>query len=735
MPADSGRVISSGLTDQQQRALGVRGASVALSAGAGCGKTFVLTERFLAELEPKDAAARPRLSQLVAITFTERAAREMRDRIRAACGRRLLECPEHQAGYWLELVRDLDAARISTIHAFCASLLRSHAVEARIDPRFRVLDGAQAGTLLFELSDEVLRQRLSERDETALALVTRFGLDRLRTMIGRLLAQRQEIDWPAWRGETPEGLLGRWEAFWRRDTVPRVLRQISGSAAARKVLDLATRYPPANPKMRERCDFLRDRLPNLPDSSQPAADLAAIREAAKVQGGGTKKDWVNEEVYGRFRDAAKELRDEIDAVQPHMQFDAAAARPAAETALQVLGLAADLAAQYERKKQELGVRDFNDLLILARNLLVGPEHAGLRKRLAAQIRLLLVDEFQDTDDLQVELIEALCDNEHLRGKLFFVGDYKQSIYRFRGAQPSVFRELRGKIPEAGRLPLSLNFRSQPAVLDFVNGLFSEELGPHYEPLHPHRPQVGPTPAVEFLWASDANHSAEAHELQSVGSEEDAMPNRERLRRREADWIARRIRAMLDAEEKVVWDEEAAKQGKPAVRAVKPGDIALLFRALTNVEYYEEALQRYGIHYYLVGGHAFYAQQEIYDLLNLLRAINSPCDEMSLAGVLRSPMFGLLDETLLWLSQGKGLAAGLFGAKLPEELDDRQRQQAAYASATLRALRADKDRLPLAQLIYEALDRTGYDAMLIGPATTRCCWPSSWANGNWPTCTS
>ena len=129
--------------------------------------------------------------------------------------------------------------------------------------------------------------------------------------------------------------------------------------------------------------------------------------------------------------------------------------------------------------------------------------------------------------------------------------------------------------------------------------------------------------------------------------------------------------MLDSGEKLVWDKTAA--GEPAVRAVRPGDITLLFRALTNVEYYEEALRRYGIDYYLVGGHAFYAQQEIYDIVNLLRAIASPCDEVSLAGVLRSPMFGLLDETLYWLSKHEGgLSGGLWsGAGLPNLPETRQ----------------------------------------------------------------
>jgi len=740
MPADRGtRLTSPGLTDQQRCAMTARDVSVALSAGAGCGKTFVLTERFLAELEPS-GQRRPRLSQLVAITFTERAAREMRGRIRSACQRRLLECREEHAGHWQELIRELDSARISTIHAFCGALLRAHAVEAGLDPRFRVLDGAQAGTLLFELIDDELRNRLADRDEATLTLLVQFGLDRLRGMISRLLAVRQEIDWPQWRSETPEELVARWQAFWLSDTLPRALRRIGGSAAARTVLDLATRYPPAHAKMRERCEFLREQLPRLtcgagvppalngaggtPAPQDIVGHLRAIREAAKVQGGGGEKAWVSEDVYNRFRDAAADLREEIDGVVKRMDFDPAKARPAAETALQLLFVAAVADAKYAAKKRELGVLDFNDLLIHARDLLAGQERSGLRRQLAAHIRLLLVDEFQDTDPLQVGLVKALCDNEHLGGKLFFVGDYKQSIYRFRGADPHVFRQLREEIPPAGRLPLSLNFRSQPAVLEFVNSLFCEVLGPEYEPLRPHRPQVGPTPAVEFLWASDApEESVEESGGESVGGDSsrpsasgdvsynDDMGRQERLRRREADWIARRIRAMLDAGEPIVWDEAA--KGRPDVRAVRQGDIALLFRALKNIEYYEEALQRYGIDYYLVGGHAFYAQQEVFDLLNLLRALASPCDEISLAGVLRSPLFGLFDETLFWLSRNDdGLAAGLFDAPLPEQIDGEQRRRAEFAAVTLRELRAMKDRLPIAQLIHEALRRTGYDALLL-----------------------
>ncbi len=143
--------------------------------------------------------------------------------------------------------------------------------------------------------------------------------------------------------------------------------------------------------------------------------------------------------------------------------------------------------------------DFDDLLIRARDLLTGDGsgRAGRRTRLGKQVHALLVDEFQDTDPLQVELVKALCGDALPRGKLFFVGDYKQSIYRFRRADPRVFRQLQGEIPAAGRLPLTVNFRSQPQILAFVNALFCEELDGVAGAKRMQPQAIGPSPGASL----------------------------------------------------------------------------------------------------------------------------------------------------------------------------------------------------------------------------------------------
>jgi ATP-dependent helicase/nuclease subunit A len=527
-------------------------------------------------------------------------------------------------------------------------------------------------------------------------LVVRFGLDGLRTKIRVLLAGAHQIDFPSWLARQPEELVESWSHFYQQTALPLLLRRVLATPAARTLQRIVEHERPAHRALREKFETLAELLARIERKPDVHRTLRTIFEHARVQGV-VAKHWPSEEVHAQFKEAAAEVREEIKKFDKRMDFDFDAARPAAEGGLQLLEVVQPITAAYAARKRELGCLDFDDLLIQARTLLTRPGHERLRRQVASRIRLLLVDEFQDTDPLQVELVKALCDGDVAGGKLFFVGDFKQSIYRFRRADPQVFRALSEEVPPAGRLPLTENFRSQPAILDFVNGLFCEDLGEAYEPLVAHRSQVSPTPAVEFLWAP-------------LPETPDHKPTVSEIRQREAEWLARWLRAIHDSRQPLVWDQEA---GKPAARPVEFGDMALLFRALSDVQQYEEALRRYDIPYYLVGGHAFYAQQEVFDLLNLLRSINSPSDEISLAGVLRSPYFSLADESLLWLSlHPGGLAGGLFAEKPPPQLAADQLARVGFAARTLKHLRARKDRVPIAQLINETLALTGYDGVLV-----------------------
>ncbi len=685
-------------TEQQEKAIETRKVSVSLSAGAGCGKTFVLTERYLSHLDPRvPGALQPdQIGQLVAITFTDRAAREMRDRIRRRCYERLQTCDEADAGYWATLLRTLDNARINTIHGFCASLLRSRAVEAGLDPQFTVLEQAQSESLLSESLDDVLRRLIAAADETTLALAVQFNLDGVRGMLRGLVLDSTPQLIARWRDATPEQVVESWQQEFEL-LRPQVAAYVLGSNLTKCIESILQEHMPAHAEMAARREAVLEALEELRregGAGPLGQQLRQIQVNAKVQGGGGARVWPDAEAYAQFRDSATELRGILTPLISLADFNIADAWEAAELGTKLLGLAVQVYESYQQRKQELRVLDFNDLLVRARALLVEGDGAELAKQLSSGITLLLVDEFQDTDPQQVDLVKALCGDGLSRGRLFFVGDFKQSIYRFRGAKPHVFRDLRSETPAAGRLSLSRNFRSQPAILNFVNALFSEELGAEYEPLVAVRSQVSDEPAVEFLWAP------------TVADKESV----EEMRAREADWVARRLREIIDSGQPIVRTET---DGKPTARPVTPGDVAILMRALTDVEAYEAALRRYELDYYLVGGHAFYAQQEVFDLLNLLRAVDNREDVVSLAGVLRSPFFGLTDETLFWLAQDPaGLGSAIVNQTLPEEISAQQRQQVLTARETLIDLRACKDRLRVSELIERALDRTGYDATLL-----------------------
>ena len=717
------------LTEQQRAALDARDWSVSLSAGAGCGKTFVLTERFLSHVDPMQAE-RADLQELVAITFTDAAAREMRDRIRRRCYERLQRAvDEREAAAWQRLMRSMDGARISTIHSFCTQLLRSHAVEAGLDSQFEVLDAATAELMKLETVDDRLRALLLANNEDVLELAAKRGLDRVRSDVAALAGPLSLPAIERWRDATPEELVARWEQYFAEEAAPLALQEVLATEEAHKLRRLANPAFAASPRLVGHLSTLADLLkaPTGEQTGQPSRKptvlemqlaLDNLRTMAMVRGICTVKDWQDAEDFEEYKTTCEAFRKRIDKSLLKKPFDAAGAREAAKQGLALLRLVGDVTAALERAKSRRNQLEFDDLLARAHRLLTDPAHDAIRKQVAQSTQLLMVDEFQDTNPLQVAIIKAFCGDDWAERGLFAVGDFKQSIYRFNGAEPRVSIDLRNDLPAPGRLSLTRNFRSQPAVTDFVNAIFVDAFE-QYEPLMPARPQATPTPAIEFLWTpGEKSLDEEGNVAMEVGEHVLGAPKRKRragaardARELEAQWIARRLVQLLRSGEHLVVDMHGDSR-EP--RPLKLGDIAILLRSLSDAQVYEEALRAHNLDYYLAGGHAFYSQQEIYDVLNLFRAVSSEVDEIALAGALRSPLFSLADETLFWLvERHKSLNGALAAtADMPPELDPGEAAKVRRAAVTMARLREEKDRLLVADLFTLAMELTGYDAVLL-----------------------
>ncbi len=622
----------------------------------------------------------------------------MRERIRSQCLNKLRTCPPAEADHWLEIARSLDSARISTIHAFCSSLLRSHAVEAEIDPKFGLLDETLGASFLSHAIESGLHQLLADDDADAAELVFEFGLTRTRSLLTGLVMQRYRIDFAKWENQLPNELASQWDRHWHTNVVPKLMYDLAASAPARKTMELLEQHEPRHAVMQERRRALLEQIPLLAAGENAAAILDAIRENARVQGGGTKKDWDTEDIYADVKDALTDLRGRVDKLREQLAYDPEHLLRGAEIGLCALRAAKQVGTHYDSAKREAAVVDFDDLLLQARNLL--RDHDGVRRRISAGISLLMVDEFQDTDPIQDDIVQLLCGDAALTGKLFVVGDAKQSIYRFRRAEPKIFHRLRERIDAEGRLPLNENFRSQPEILKFVNAVFDGALEGGYEPLQPKRPQVTLPPCIEFLFSAAGSDDSDSNT-----DEDNSATSR---RRREADWIARRLKQLLTDGLPQRLECDGGTGDLPA-RTVQPRDIVILFRAMTDVRYYEEVLRARGLDCYVVGGRAFFAQQEVFDVVNLCQHLDNVDDQVSLVGVLRSPFFSLSDDAIVALGHSPARA---LAAAPPAHLSDEQQELVRFAGAVLGELREKKDRLSIAQLLNLAIDRSGYDAALL-----------------------
>ena len=399
------------------------------------------------------------------------------------------------------------------------------------------------------------------------------------------------------------------------------------------------------------------------------------------------------------KDALREVRDELAAEARRLptwnEHD--------ESALEVLAglrdLFEDAVRRYEAAKQAQGALDYLDLELGAVALL--RDHPAVAAGVRERFRHLMVDESQDINPVQAELIELIAggDGAGPRPALFLVGDARQSIYRFRGADVHRFTALQELVDSRGGplLPLSRSFRSHDDLVSRINELFGEvfdgtELDLAALPPMTGRPGEAPGNGPYLTLTQIGNTAPDG-----------ARSSDHNRRRVEADAVAGEIRRLLD-EGRLVWDRRDDR-----MRPARPGDLAILLRRFSNVHVFQQALDTHGVAAATPSGTGFFTRQEVLDCINLLRWLAEPQDELALGGVLRSPFFALADDTLLALrgQRGRPLRAAL--ADPPAEVVGEDRARCAHAAETLAELRRAAASLPADALLELALERSAFEA--------------------------
>jgi ATP-dependent helicase/nuclease subunit A len=647
-------------TPEQVAAIRAAGHDVLLEAGAGTGKTGTMVDRYC-RLTCEEGVSP---DEILAFTFTDKAAAELRERIRGELVRRAAKGNERAH----DLLAGIGGAWITTIHGFCNRLLAGHPVAAGIDPGFRVLDAPEAERAAREAFDDALEEFLAGGEESHEETVATFEIDGLRSLVAGVHAE----------------LRSRGIAEPRLPEPPAA--DLAG--AVRKAAETAAsgleELKPRDPK-RERLEQALAVLVNAsPDIGLD--ELAALRIDSKAQG-------------------VAEYREAIEAAVAR----AAEVGPGGEAYRHVATLLELFSSHFEAVKERRAGIDFEDLQILATRLL---ERAEIGEAYRARFSHLMVDEFQDTNRLQLRLIEAL------RGpgsELMVVGDEFQSIYGFRHADLDVFRERRLAMEEsagAATMELSGNFRSRPEVIGAVNALGGELLGGPFRPLRVGAPPSEPAPpgegpAVELLLTAREGWEEEGIDL--------------------APTVDGRTPLNCLAEARFV----AERLGELAGEGVPRGEMVVLLRAFTHLDAYEDSLERAGLRPYVVGGRGYWSQQQVADVCALLATIANPLDDQALFGALASPACGLAPDTLWLLRAAAGKrrhvwpaieqAIGGSEAELaePERLTQIPESEIALLrrfAETIAALRERGTRLSLAGLIEGAVTDTGYDlAVLMRPA--------------------
>jgi ATP-dependent exoDNAse (exonuclease V) beta subunit len=616
----------------RDRAIKDLGKSFLLEAGAGTGKTSVLLDR-VAEILKTEVP----LEDVAVITFTEKAAGELKLRLRKKIEEMLAASgPTTTWGAHLRRsLESLDRASVGTIHSFAASLLRERPVEAGVDPRFTVADELTASMLMDQTWERWLEQEMAGAD-SPLARALRLGVTLAQTRaLAYAITENRDVDLAA----APEGDAGLVQA---RDVILAGIEQLrrlsascvdSDDAGRLQIAEMESRGPALAAAKGDRLLTLLQRLP--------------LKSAA-----GNQKNWQPASILAKVKSMVAEL--------------AAGREEACRRARTLLAhelalwLRDGFSQAYRRAKEDQRLLDFTDLLVICRNML--RDNSAARVAFQERFKSLLLDEFQDTDPLQAEIAFLLAADDPAQrdwrgvrvkpGKLFVVGDPKQSIYRFRRADIEIYNETLALIERSGgvtRESLTENFRTVPTVVAWVNEVFGKLIGAtHDDPYQPAYARIAPSRAEpDRTRALGGEITSRVILLMPPGAGGMAEMNARQVRLEEA----RHVIALARTAVREAWPV-CPKDSAPA-RPIQYSDIALLFRASMAYEAYEETLRAAQIPYRLVSGKRFYLRSEMRALQAVVSAIESPHDALAVVSALRCPIFGHSDEELLSYKAGGG----------------------------------------------------------------------------------
>jgi len=687
------------LTENQAKAATSIDRSVLVAAGAGSGKTSTLVSRLVYYLRNVPEA---KISDILAVTFTRKAAAEMKTRLKSEISKLYSEADAESRVRWARCLTEIDNARIGTIHSLCESILRNFSIESETDPHFEQMDDVQRAELYAESIEDTLRevieQQLPEHEllmnfdidaitrwlssvlksvslfEQATAPITNFDQEEFTNHLQSLLTRVQMV------------ILGKLVAddCWSEALV--ALQdagdmQLGDKLEARRADTLRSMI------------FISNRISPKTSSEDVATCWNCLTSFCDPVGNIGKKN----ESAERVRVLLRQLRDQClffitkTRGQKTCQIKAAPSRQDEENWRDiklVLSLAQRTIAKYKEKKRESNLFDFDDLILQAHTTLHG-NNDQVHDYYANLLRQICVDEFQDTNKLQAEIVSKLSGPE---SKLFLIGDDKQSIYKFQGADVATFKRWQNSFEKDHLLvELSDSFRSHTSIVEFFNAIFeqllSETSSPYsasYRPLNP------------MLGAANENR-VEVVAFQA--DEESTTSLEDREGRLVADWIRAKIAEQIPI--------KAGDSERPAGY----GDFAILVQTNNESVGIERALAAADIPYVKLGGQGYLQRQEVFDLENLLEFLHNPSNSHALLGVLRSPIFCIADDmihnivatypsTPLWEALQRQASKRVPGYELVSE-----------AVSRLKRFIADASIQPLGELVRNIVRTTHYDLVL------------------------